>query len=189
LQEAIRSRLTTPLEITSELRSRLLDNEREFLEELARRMPTPTARAGAGTARLRPELFPPCIRKMRRMLQQGENLSHAGRFALAAFLYRAGADMETMVDQYRGAPDFDEGITRYQLEHITRHGGGAGYEPPECATLRSHGLCFREGDPGAREAIDRERDARCFEATLRHPLQYYRNRGGAVVARAPAATG
>ena len=106
------------------------------------------------------------------MLESGENLSHAGRFALAAFLYRAGADSETMVDAYRGAPDFDESITRYQIEHITLHDQGRGYEPPECDKLRSHSLCFREGDPTAARPEDRGRDLICFRPTLRHPLQY-----------------
>jgi hypothetical protein len=41
----------------------------------------------------------------------------------------------------------------------------------------------REGDPGAPELRDRSRDPLCFEEYLRHPLQYYRIRGGAVVER------
>ena len=109
---------------------------------------------------------------MRRTLQAGENLSHAGRFALAAFLHRAGADAETIVDAYRGAPDFDESVTRYQVEHITQRDGGVGYEPPECETLRSHGLCVRDGDSAATDPKDRARDLLCFEDRLRHPLQY-----------------
>ncbi|HEY6238906.1 MAG TPA: hypothetical protein VIZ68_06970, partial [Thermoplasmata archaeon] len=107
---------------------------------------------------------------------------------LAAFLHRVGADAETIVDAYRGAPDFDESVTRYQVEHITTKDGGRGYEPPECETLRSHGLCFRAGDPTAREPVDRARDDRCFDAALRHPIQYYRWRGGSVIERPPTET-
>ena len=117
---------------------------------------------------------------MQRMLQAGENLSHSGRFALAAFLHKTGASFDTIVDNYRGAPDFDESITRYQVEHITHRNGGEGYTPPECDTLRTHGLCFREGDPGAPNLPDRVRDERCFDPKLRHPLTYYRWRGGTV---------
>jgi DNA primase large subunit len=87
------------------------------------------------------------------------------------------------VDAFRGAPDFDEAVTRYQVEHITLHDDGRGYEPPECETLRSHGLCVRDGDPTADDPRDKARDERCFEPSLRHPLQYYRRRGGAVVER------
>ncbi len=183
LQEAVRLRLAEPVPLARDVVEVISARERELLEEVARRMPTPRPRPGSGTGGIRPELFPPCIRKMMRALQQGENLSHSGRFGLAAFLHRTGADFETIVDAYRGAPDFDESITRYQVEHITLRDGGAGYEPPECDTLRSHGLCARDGDPTATSPVDRERDPRCFDPKLRHPLQYYRWRGGAVVER------
>lgn len=183
LQEGVRVRLSAPIELADDVRVLIQEREADFLREVAERMPAPSARAGAGTGRLLPERFPPCIRKMRRMLNEGQNLSHAGRFALAAFLHRCGADFETIVDAYRGAPDFDEGITRYQVEHISQRSGGAGYTPPECAKLRTHGLCFREGDPTATAPVDRAPDALCHEDRLRHPLQYYEIRGGTVPQR------
>ncbi len=184
LEEAFRRRLAEPVPLNEDVVQFVRGQEKELFEQLAARMPLPTARAGVPGGALLADRFPPCIRKMRRTLQQGENLSHAGRFALAAFLHRAGADAETIVDAYRGAPDFDESITRYQVEHITQHGGGAGYTPPECETLRSHGLCVRDGDPTATEPRDRQRDELCFEDRLHHPLQYYQIRGGSVVERA-----
>jgi DNA primase large subunit len=183
LEEAIRRTLAEPVPLTPEVVALVREREAELLAEIAARMPMPVARAAAGGGLLRPDRFPPCIRKMRRTLQRGENLSHAGRFALAAFLHRVGADTETIVDAYRGAPDFDESITRYQVDHITQHDQGVGYEPPECETLRSHGLCVREGDPSAESSVDRAPDSLCFEERLRHPLQYYRLRGGTVVER------
>ena len=179
LQEAVRGALAQPVALDPSVIGAVRLGEAEFLGEVARRIPAPT-RTGSTAPGLLPARFPPCIRKMQRTLQAGENLSHSGRFALAAFLHRALADSETIVDAYRGAPDFDESITRYQVEHITTRDGGLGYMPPECETLRSHGLCVREGDPGAAEAVDRTRDVLCFEPFLRHPLQYYRIRGGAV---------
>jgi len=182
LQEAVRLRLAEPLPLADDVVREIREREAELLAELVRRTPAPVARAGT-PGPMRPELFPPCIRKMQRTLQKGENLSHAGRFGLAAFLHRAGADFETIVDAFRGAPDFDESVTRYQVEHITLRDGGRGYEPPECETLRSHGLCARDGDATADDARDRTRDERCFDPTLRHPLQYYRRRGGSVVER------
>jgi DNA primase large subunit len=183
LEEAIRRTLAEPIPLTEDVVSFIREREAELLDQLATRMPVPVARGGIPGGVLRVDRFPPCIRKMRRTLQQGENLSHAGRFALAAFLHRAGADAETIVDAYRGAPDFDESVTRYQVEHITHHDGGAGYTPPECETLRSHGLCIREGDPTAPDANDRRRDPLCFEERLHHPLQYYQIRGGTVLER------
>ncbi len=187
LQEAVRIQLALPVPLADDVVDLIGTRERELLEDVARRTPAPRARIGGPTGPIQPALFPPCIRKMMRTLQQGENLSHAGRFALAAFLHRVGADFDTIVDAYRGAPDFDESITRYQVEHITLRDGGAGYEPPECDTLRSHGLCLRDGDPTARDLVDRERDARCFDPKLKHPLQYYRWRGGTVLDRADRA--
>ncbi len=181
LQEAVRSELARPMPIEEGARAAIRAREAALLEEISRRVPLPVARPGANTAELRPDRFPPCIRKMRRSLEHGENLSHAGRFALAAFLHRAGADLETIVDAYRGAPDFDESITRYQIDHITHRDGGKGYEPPECATLRTHGLCIRDGDSSGPTPLDRARDPLCFEPFLRHPLQYYRLRGGRVL--------
>ena len=185
LQEGIRRRLGVPVELADDVRDLLATTEGEFLAEVQRRIPAPTSRLASAAGPLREELFPPCIRKMRRMLQGGENLSHSGRFALAAFLHRVGASFDTIVDAYRGAPDFDESVTRYQVEHITQRDEGRGYEPPECATLRTHGLCFREGDPAGPTPVDRERDPRCFDDKLRHPVQYYRWRGGVVIDARP----
>jgi DNA primase large subunit len=174
----VRIALSEPVALAAPARSAIEARERPFLEEIAARLPASVSRPGGGLGPLRPELFPPCIRAMRRMLEGGENLSHSGRFALAAFLHRAGADFDAIVDAYRGAPDFDESVTRYQVEHITRRDDGRGYEPPDCATLRTHGLCFREGDPQARDPAGRGRDPLCFEERLRKPLQYYRIRVG-----------
>ncbi len=183
IQEAVRLRLSVGVPLAAEVVDLVRAREAELFEEVARRMPLPVARGGGGPSSIRPDRFPPCIRKMQRMFQNGENLSHAGRFCLAAFLHRVGADEETIVDAYRGAPDFDESITRYQVEHITHRDGGRGYEPPECGTLRSHGLCVRDGDPTATDGRDRAPDRLCFEEFLRHPLQYYRIRGGTVIER------
>ncbi len=172
LQEAIRRSLATPVALGEPVVALVREREAELFGDLAHRMPLPVGRAGIVPGDLRRERFPPCIRRMQRTLEKGENLSHAGRFCLAAFLHRVGADFETIVDAYRGAPDFDESVTRYQVEHITARNDGVGYEPAQCDTLRSHGLCARDGDPAAPNAVDRARDERCFAPTLRHPLQY-----------------
>ncbi|MCI4327982.1 MAG: hypothetical protein L3J86_00225 [Thermoplasmata archaeon] len=191
LQEGIRRTLGEPMELAEAARATIAGAESELLAEVEAKMPTPAARSGAGVGPLRPEIFPPCVRAMRRVLQDGENLSHAGRFALAAFLHRAGANAETIVDAYRGAPDFDESVTRYQVEHITQRDGGRGYSPSECATLRTHGLCFWDGDKMSKVASDHAPDPLCHEPFLRHPLQYYRMRGGTVAIddRVPAEDG
>ena len=184
LQEAIRLQLSEAWPVDEKVRRTLRSGEAEFFSEIADRIPAPVG-IDRGLGPLTPARFPPCIRKMRRTLEAGENLSHSGRFALAAFLHKVGADAETIVDAFRGAPDFDEGVTRYQVDHISRRDDGRGYEPPTCDTLRTHGLCARDGDPTAKAAADRERDARCFDPALRHPVQYYRWAGAGGV-RSPA---
>jgi len=189
LQEAVRLALTEPIELDREARASIADRERAFLDELARRMPLATRPDAPRPSVLRPAAFPPCIRKMARTLQAGENLSHAGRFALAAFLHRAGADLETIVDAYRGAPDFDESITRYQVDHITQRDSGAGYMVPDCETLRSHGLCARDGDPQGPTDADRAREPRCFDVAMTNPLKFYRPRGGPPAPDRPEAPG
>ncbi|MGA9840178.1 MAG: hypothetical protein WBE40_02065 [Thermoplasmata archaeon] len=183
LQEAVRLRLAVAVPLAEDVRHLAREREAELFGTLAERIPLPVARTTGPAGSILPSRFPPCIRKMQRTLQAGENLSHSGRFALASFLHRVGADFETIVDAYRGAPDFDESVTRYQVEHITQRNGGVGYEPPECDTLRSHGLCVREGDPSAPSPVDRPPDRLCHEEYLRHPLQYYRIRGGVLVER------
>jgi len=86
--------------------------------------------------------LPPCIEKLIEDLQRGENLSHFARFALAAFLVNAGWDVGQIVDLFRNAPDFDEKVTRYQVEHIAgKRGGGRRYTPPSCERMRQEGLC------------------------------------------------
>lgn len=180
LQEGIRQYLSSqvPIPLEPALRQALTEREAGLLEEMVRRLPSPQAGSG-GPLGFRPEVMPPCMTEMRARLNAGENLSHYGRFALAAFLHKVGANTEFIVDCYRGAPDFDEGITRYQVEHITHHEGGEGYTPPDCAKLISNGLCFKEKD-AARPPL-------CADpVTLKHPLNYYRRRSQAEPARPPA---
>ncbi len=179
LQEAIRLYLLSLPRITLQPAvTKLFEQEEgEFLEELARRTP-----AGGDTAPgvFNPAFLPPCILEMKAVMERGENLSHFGRFTLAAFLHRLGASTDYMVECYRGAPDFDEEVTRYQLEHITSHDDGKGYTPPECATIVTNGLCFKERDP----------TRMCLDPELKRPMSYYVRRGKLGRSeRAPGATG
>ena len=62
------------------------------------------------------------------------------------------------------SPDFNEAVSEYQIKHITGElNGTEGYTPPECATMKTNGICFNP-DP----LCDR----------IKHPLNYYRIKAG-----------
>jgi len=103
--------------------------------------------------------FPPCIASMYMQVLSGKNVSHIGRFTLTAFLLNVGASTEEVSKLYTSATDFDERLTRYQVEHIAGVvGGRVKYKPLTCANMRTHRLCSNP-------------DETCSK--IRHPLQYY----------------
>jgi len=106
-------------------------------------------------AGIREEFFPPCITNIMNSLLKGEHLSHAQRFALATFLLNAGADVEYVLDIFRHAPDFNEKIARYQIEHLAGlRGSRKRYSVYSCDKMKSLGMCVAE-------------------CGVRTPLQYY----------------
>lgn len=108
--------------------------------------------------------FPPCMKKMLKMIQGGENVPHSGRFALVSFLHKLGMDSDEVLETFSSAPDFDESKSRYQIQHITGEISGTEYTPPECSTMKSYGICF---DP----------DSLCKQEWMTHPLTYYKAKG------------
>ncbi|MBN2334504.1 DNA primase large subunit PriL [Candidatus Bathyarchaeota archaeon] len=108
------------------------------------------------------EAFPPCMRYCLEGLLSGRRASHMERFGLTSFLVNVGMPIDDMVNLYTSVTDFDESLTRYQIEHIAGlKGNRKKYTPPTCATLRTHGIC-------------REMDGIC--KTISHPLSYYRKK-------------
>lgn len=106
------------------------------------------------------EAFPPCISALYLAFKSGRHLSHIGRFALTSFLINVGMSPESVVELFKNISDFNEKMTRYQVEHIAGETGSrTRYIPPKCDTLRTHGVCV---DP----------DDIC--KGVRHPLSYYR---------------
>jgi DNA primase large subunit len=105
------------------------------------------------------DAFPPCIRQLYEAAQSGRHISHVGRFTLTSFLLHVGVNPNMIVDLFRKSSDFNERMTRYQIEHIAgERGSGTRYTPPKCDTLQTHGLC-----PGMDELCKR----------IKHPLTYY----------------
>ncbi len=89
-----------------------------------------------------PEALPPCMKILVEKLVNGENLSHHERFTVAAFLARIGLDPEAILEFFKNAPDFNEKIARYQIEHIAGlRGSRKKYLPYNCDTMKSLNIC------------------------------------------------
>ena len=99
--------------------------------------------------------YPPCIKEMLRRLRISTNLGHAERFALGTFLMNIGVERQELIDLWRVSPDWDEVKAIKQVDSLLKKN----YKPPECATLKTSGLCCA-GD-----------DKLCVKAN--HPLSYY----------------
>lgn len=85
--------------------------------------------------------YPPCIKHAIDVLERGENLPHSGRFMLATFLLARGQSVKQIAPLFKNAPDYNERITAYQLNHLA---GSAGtqYSCPSCEKIRTQDLCF-----------------------------------------------
>jgi DNA primase large subunit len=106
--------------------------------------------------------FPPCIVALYEDASKGRHLSHVGRFTLTSFLVSIGMPSEKVNELFKSFSDYNERLTRYQVEHIAgERGSRTRYTPPQCATLQTHGVCVN-------------RDALC--SWVRHPLAYYRRK-------------
>lgn len=114
--------------------------------------------------------MPPCMKALLSSLTSGKHVPHIGRFALTAFLSNIGVTEEEIIKMFRPQSDFSERIARYQVEHISgRRGGKKKYTPPNCKTMKTHGICFNP-------------DEIC--ATISHPLSYYRKKARMIAAAA-----
>lgn len=90
-------------------------------------------------------MFPPCIRELIDALAKGENLSHHQRFALATFLINIGVSLDLIQKLFSFSPDFNEKITRYQLEHLAGlRGSKKKYLVYSCSTMKTLGMCRAE---------------------------------------------
>jgi DNA primase large subunit len=105
-----------------------------------------------------PSEYPPCLTHAVNDLKSGVNVPHYGRFLIATYLLKIGKSVDDVVNLFPRAPDFNEKITRYQVEHIGGlRGGRVQYTPPSCRTLQTHGLCYKD-------------EIKCYN--IRNPLQY-----------------
>ena len=108
------------------------------------------------------EAFPPCVNALYDAASKSRHLSHVGRFTLTSFLLNIGMSPEALTDLFKSFSDFNERLTRYQVEHIAgSRGSGTRYTPPNCETLQTHGVCLNRDD---------------FCQNARNPLVYYKRK-------------
>lgn len=152
----VRARVSTPSKIPlpEQLQIKLDEIKKVFEENRAklggRKLPEEVVN----------EAFPPCMNYCLEGLLSGRRASHMERFGLTSFLVNVGMPIDDLVNLYVSVTDFDESLTRYQIEHIAGiRGQRTKYTPPTCATLRTHGIC-------------RNMNSLCKRVV--HPLSYYR---------------
>ena len=87
--------------------------------------------------------YPPCIKHAIDVLENGEKLSHSGRFMLATFLLGRGQPIDKIALLFKNAPDYNEKVTRYQINQIAGEtGSNTKYSCPSCEKIKSNDLCF-----------------------------------------------
>ncbi len=133
LQELLRTHLLEPTP-----RPSLSPPLRAIGTEVTRRLEE--RKSSIQSSRPSRQALPPCIERLVEKAERGENMSHQERFTLAAYLLRVGWSVDRVVDLFRSAPDFKERVARYQVSHIAK----GGYNPPNCETLRSWGICVED---------------------------------------------
>jgi len=125
----------------------------QYLVEIIRNRPLPNI-PFEGTSMTG---YPPCVAHALSKVERNENLAHFERFFLTSFLLKMGKNVEEIISLFSGSPDFNEKIARYQIEHIAGlRGGRKIYNVPDCRTLFSQSLCFKNDT--------------CDD--ISHPLQY-----------------
>ncbi len=106
--------------------------------------------------------FPPCINALFEAASSSHHLSHIERFTLTSFLVNIGMPSEKVNELFKSFSDYNERLTRYQIEHIAgERGSGTRYTPPQCSVLQTHGVC-------------KNRDDLCRR--IYHPLAYYKRK-------------
>jgi DNA primase large subunit len=106
--------------------------------------------------------FPPCINALYADASQSHHLSHIGRFTLTSFFVNIGMTAESLNELFKTFSDYNERLTRYQIEHIAgERGSGTKYTCPQCSVLQTHGVC-------------KNKDEVC--RLIYHPLKYYKRK-------------
>ncbi|MEM2759606.1 MAG: hypothetical protein QXU32_08635 [Nitrososphaerales archaeon] len=88
--------------------------------------------------------YPPCVEHVLQVLSKGENPPHSARFLLATYMLSIGKTVDEVCNFFEAAPDYNERVTRYQVEHLTgMRGSGTKYTCPSCEKVASDNNCYR----------------------------------------------
>jgi DNA primase large subunit len=113
-----------------------------MVKEISESFPTP--KSFKKTLIVTPKEYPPCVVHILDLLQRGQNMPHYGRFLMTTYLLAVGKTVSDIVKLFPRSPDFNERLTRYQVEHIAGlRGGRVKYRVPRCRSLQTHKLCLR----------------------------------------------
>ena len=160
LEEEVKNHIQSKFEIKELVKLpepilKKVEELKSFLQEQKKVLPSEET-----FGKINPQAFPPCIKAIYTDILAGKNVPHIGRFTLTAFLIQIGMDTQSIVKLYTSATDFDERITRYQVEHIAGLvGSKTKYKPLNCASMQTHGLCIGKDE---------------FCLKIKNPLTYYR---------------
>jgi DNA primase large subunit len=87
--------------------------------------------------------YPPCVKHAIEVMNRGENLPHSARVMLATYMLAIEKPVDEIVALFQNAPDYNERITRYQVQHLAgEKGSRTRYSVPSCDKLRNENLCF-----------------------------------------------
>jgi len=131
LEEAVRLKIESELPLKMDNVPDRIKNAAEAVKREIPKEPKPASISLEGGE------FPPCIDKLLENLKTVENLGHTARWVLAVYLLNVGMKLDDVVKVFSTSPDFDERVTKYQVEHSMKRG----YKVPSCASLDSYGLC------------------------------------------------
>src|SRR5438552_5211893 len=62
--------------------------------------------------------YPPCIEHALKVMNNGENLPHSARLMLATYMLAIGKSVDEVAALFHNSPDYNDKVTRYQLEHL-----------------------------------------------------------------------
>ena len=80
--------------------------------------------------------FPPCIDALYNDAAAAHDVSHMGRFTFTAFMVNIGCHQRAVNKMFKTFSDYNERLTRYQIEHIAgERGSGTLYTCLQCSVF------------------------------------------------------